>query len=502
LRERKTKVDVEFFPVPMTPRVFSTSVFTGLLLLAQVDGGEASGPTAAPAPAKALSLLRQIDEGFVQVFEKVAPAVVVIEATKKTDPTEGLEEGRGLFLREGEETSKDSGDDAENGRLWRLPQQTRSEGSGFIVRADGFILTNFHVIAEADKLEARLKDGRTFPAKLVGADDRTDIAIIRVEAKGLPVAELGDSDAVRVGQLVCAIGAPFNQDYSFTAGWVSGKGRTNLIGPSSPAILYEDYIQTDAFINPGNSGGPLFDVEGRVIGMNTLINGIGRGLAFAIPSNMLKEVSTELIASGRVLRPWLGIRMESLQASGARETVTGIDKGVVIKTIEANAPAYKSDLRPADVVTEVDGVRLATARDLQKEILKKKVGQTIQLTVWRAGNFLKVPVTTGELPADFSKLTSSGRKALPDAKTVGLGLELKDAQPTGALVMKVDPESAAATADLQPADIITEVELKPVSTAAAAMAAMIDARTKNRNVRLTLERKGERTSVVIAARSK
>jgi S1-C subfamily serine protease len=484
------------------PRVLSSLVSVALVLLPGARAEE-PGPTApaqASPPGKALSLLRQIDEGFVQVFEKVAPAVVVIEATKKNEPGESSEDVRGLFLPDGDESPKDSSDENENGRLWRLPQQTRSEGSGFIIRPDGFILTNFHVVAEADKLEARLKDGRTFPAKLVGADDRTDIAIIRIEASQLPVAELGDSDAVRVGQLVCAIGAPFNQDYSFTAGWVSGKGRTNLIGPSSPAILYEDYIQTDAFINPGNSGGPLFDVEGRVIGMNTLINGIGRGLAFAIPSNMLKEVSTELISSGRVSRPWLGVRMESLQASPARETIAGIDKGVVIRTIEANAPALKSDLRPADVVTEVDGVRLATARDLQKEILKKKVGQTIQLTVWRAGTVLKVPVTTGELPADFSMVSNGQRKTPPDPKTVGLGLELKDAKPKGALVMKVDPDGPAASSELQPADVITEVEQKPVGTAAAAMSALVEARATNRAVHLTFERKGVRTSATIESR--
>jgi S1-C subfamily serine protease len=173
---------------------------------------------------------------------------------------------------------------------------------------------------------------------------------------------------------------------------------------------------------------------------------------------------------------------------------------VVIKTIEANAPALKSDLRPADVVTEVDGVQLATARDLQKEILKKKVGQTVQLTVWRAGSVLKVPVTTGELPADFSKVASRQRKPPPDAKTVGLGLELKDAKPAGALVMKVDAEGPTASSDLQPADVITEVDQKPVGTATAAMAALVEARTKSRTVRLTLERKGVRTSATIEGR--
>ena len=477
------------------PRVLSSLVSVALVLL---YGAQAEEPNP-PAPAKALSLLRQIDEGFVQVFEKVAPAVVVIEATKRSEPSESAEDLHGLFLRDGDAPEKEPGEESENGRLWRLPQQTRSEGSGFIIQPDGFILTNFHVVAEADKLEARLKDGRIFPAKLVGADDRTDIAIIRIEANQLPVAELGDSDAVRVGQLVCAIGAPFNQDYSFTAGWVSGKSRTNLIGPNSPAILYEDYIQTDAFINPGNSGGPLFDVEGRVIGMNTLINGIGRGLAFAIPSNMLKEVSAELITNGRISRPWLGVRMESLQASIGRETVTGIDKGVVIKTIEANAPALKSDLRPADVVTEVDGVQLATARDLQKEILKKKVGQTVQLTVWRRGQSLKLPLKTGELQPEVAGVSLPRPAQLSEITGQTLGLQLDDTDGSGARISGILPNSPATATELQMQDVITAINTEPITDAASARQKIKSAlsKTPEKGVLLNFSREGKKNWAVI-----
>jgi S1-C subfamily serine protease len=239
---------------------------------------------------------------------------------------------------------------------------------------------------------------------MVAADELTDIAVLKVEATGLTAVELGDSDALRVGQLVCAIGTPFSQDYSFTCGWVSGKGRTNLLSAISPTVVYEDYIQTDAFINPGNSGGPLFDVEGKVIGMNTLINGIGRGLAFAIPSNILAEVGSQLIATGHVVRPWLGIRIESLsQNAELRERVVGIDDGVVVDTIEADAPAYRSDLRPGDIITEIDSAKVVSAHDLQKEVLRKRVGQVLQLTVWRNGQTLKIPVATGELPVEVAK---------------------------------------------------------------------------------------------------
>jgi S1-C subfamily serine protease len=385
---------------------------TAILAFSLLSPAQAAGPE---QPQSAAGLLKAIEEGFVQIFEKVAPAVVVIEAVKSAADDEDSDEAKGFefFFKNGEDAprqtppkAKDKPDDETHS--WRPPPtRSRSEGSGFIIRADGFILTNHHVIADAEKLVVRLKDGRTFPAKVVGADDKTDIAVIRIDAKGLPVAEFGDSEKLRIGQMVCAIGAPFNQDYSFTAGWVSGKGRTNLLGPTSASILYEDYIQTDAFINPGNSGGPLFDVEGKVIGMNTLINGIGRGLAFAIPAAMLEEVSTQLIERGRVQRPWLGIRIETLGKNNSlREHVTGVEHGVVVYTIEADAPAYKSDLRAADVITEVDGVPVATDRDLQKQILRKKIGQTIQLTVWRRGTTLKIPVATAELPGELTRVAN------------------------------------------------------------------------------------------------
>jgi S1-C subfamily serine protease len=459
-------------------------------------------------PAAALSLLRQIDEGFVQLFEKVAPAVVVIEATKKNqDPEEGDEiRSFEYFFKEGE-GRKESTDEKGEPRTWRLPQgPTRSEGSGFILRADGYVLTNYHVVAEAEKLDVRLRDGRVLPAKLIGSDDRTDIAVLKVESKDLPVAQMGNSDTLRVGQLVGAIGAPFSQDYSFTCGWVSGKGRSNLLEPTSPIILIEDYIQTDAFINPGNSGGPLFDVDGEVIGMNTLINGIGRGLAFAIPSNILMDVAAQLIATGKMQHPWLGIRIETLGATPAlRERLSGIDKGVVVDTIEANAPAYKSDLRPADVITEVDGVKLATARDLRREILRKKVGQTVQLTVWRSGVVVRVPVVTGELPTELTRVANQSPQkasASPESKAGVLGLKLKDAKPSGAAVTEVAPGSPAAKADLQADDVITAVESKPVGNAAACLTAINSATAgkpgeKKKGVMLNIERKGKRTYAVL-----
>ena len=445
-----------------------------------------------------MSLLKAMDEGFVQVYEKVAPAVVVIEASKHPEEEDNETiKGFDLFFEEGKEPRKDKDG---GGHPWHLPSPTsHSEGSGFIIRADGFILTNCHVVADAETIRVRLKDGRTFSAKLVGSDDKSDIAVLKIEAKDLPTAELGDSDALRVGQMVCAIGTPFSQDFSFTAGFVSGKDRSNLLGPTSSTILYEDYIQTDAFINPGNSGGPLFDVEGRVVGMNTLIHGLGRGLAFAIPSSMLRDVGDQLMATGKVQRPWLGIRIQTLAENETlREQITGVDQGVVVDTIEANAPAYKSDLRPADVITDVDGVKVATTHDLQREILKKKVGQTVQLSVWRGGSSMKIAVATAEVPVPVAKVANLAPRLAEGARLEGLGLRLRDVN-GGVLVIEVVPNSPAAKAEITTDDLITEVETKPMpnsSLCAAAIIAAMDVKG-SKGVILNIDRKGKRTFVVL-----
>jgi S1-C subfamily serine protease len=464
-------------PIPATPAAPAPAVPT---------------PTPPAPPPSPSSLLKQIDEGFVEVYEKVAPTVVVIVATRTVEPNDTDDPKSFDFLF-------DDKDHPSISHPQRVP--ARSEGSGFFIRSDGYLLTNLHVVDNAETLDVRLKDGRSFTAKLVAADDKTDIAVIKIEARDLPVVEFGNSDTLRVGQLVCAIGTPYNQDFSFTCGWVSGKGRSGLLGPTSQNILYEDYIQTDAFINPGNSGGPLFDVEGKVIGMNTLINGVGRGLAFAIPSNLLEEISSELINSGKIVRPWLGVRYEALGDNPVlREHAMGLDHGMVVDTIEANAPASKSDLRPADVITEVDGAKVFSRLDFQKEVLKKRVGQTVLLTVWRAGQMLTIPVLTGELPSDPVKLVAHEPKKPmpPDASEEDYGLKLKDSK-TGAQVVEVAPDSPASLADLQTDDVITDVEDKQVTDAVGCISAIRNAGDKSNHhgVLLNIERKGKRTYAVL-----
>src|SRR5205809_3553063 len=447
-------------------------------------------------------VVHQLNDAFAKVFETVAPSVVIIEVSKKNDlsETSPLDD---LFFQ---------GPPDENNprRNPGGPRPVQSEGSGFIVRPDGYIFTNFHVVEGADKIDVKLRDGRNFSGTVVGTDEKTDIAVIKIDAKDLSVVQLGDSDGVRVGQFAFAIGAPFKLDYTFTYGVISGKGRSKLFQTGGYSI--SDYLQTDASINPGNSGGPLCDIDGKVIGMNTLINGMNRGLGFAIPINMAKEIGTELVAGHKITRPWLGIRIESVGDNpNTRELLKGIDKGVVVRTIEADAPANKSDLRPLDVITKVDGIPVTTDTQLQREILKKKIGQAVQLTVWRKGQTIEIPVTTGELPNEIAR--ASNEIAPPEQgrpEDVGkLGLQVQDitkeiserlhlGDARGVIVTDVADNSIAAAQGIEREDVITEVDGKPVANVRSFREALGKADPK-RGVLLYLDRQGSKTFAVLKA---
>ena len=275
-------------------------IFCGALSASPLLAQEASSTVPPAAAESGKDVVHALNNAFAKVFEIVAPSVVIIEVSKKNDGNEGFNFDDLFFQGQPDDNSPRRGP--------RNLQPIQSEGSGFIVRSDGYILTNFHVVEGADHVDVKLKDGREFPAKVVGTDEKTDIAVIKIDAKDLPVVQMADSDAVRVGQFAFAIGAPFKLDYTFTYGVVSGKGRSKLFTNGGYSI--SDYIQTDASINPGNSGGPLCDIDGKVVGMNTLINGLNRGLGFAIPSNLVNEIGQQLVAGKKIARPWLGIRIE------------------------------------------------------------------------------------------------------------------------------------------------------------------------------------------------
>jgi serine protease Do len=475
-------------------------------LLASPLGAQPGQPSASPTvPAAAAEqgkdVVHALNNAFSKVFEIVAPAVVIIEVSKKNDGSENsaLEE---LFGQQPDENDQR--------RNPRGEQPVLSEGSGFIVRADGYIFTNFHVVEGADKISVKLKDDRQFEGKVVGTDEKTDIAVVKIDAKDLPVVQLGDSDGVRVGEFAFAIGAPFKLDYTFTYGVVSGKGRSKLYASAGYSIA--DYIQTDASINPGNSGGPLCDIDGRVIGMNTLINGLNRGLGFAIPINMARDIGDQLIAGKKITRPWLGIRIETLgDDPSIRGLFKGIEKGVVVRTIEGDAPAAKSDLRPFDVITQVDTAPVASDSQLQHEILKKKIGQQVELTVWRKGQTVKVPVKTGELPSEIAR--ASNVPLTPDQgrpeETGKFGLQVQELNKEmadrlklgvdkGVVVTDVAENSIAAMQGIQREDVITEVDGQPVGDVKAFRQAL-NKSDPRRGVLLYLDRKGSKTFAVLKA---
>jgi serine protease Do len=486
---------------------------TALLLIfvasASLRGEQAPAPAPTPTiPAAAAEagkdVVHQLNNAFAKAFETVAPSVVIIEITKKSDAGDTSSLDDLLFQNQ---------PDGNNRRgIPRGFAPLQSEGSGFLVRPDGYIFTNDHVLDDAERIDVKLKDGRQFQARIIGRDEKTDVAVIKIEANNLPVAHFADSDQVRVGQFAFAIGAPFKLDYTFTSGVVSGKGRSKLLDNAGYSI--SDYLQTDASINPGNSGGPLCDIDGKVIGMNTLINGLNRGLGFAIPSNLVREIGEQLLAGHKIIRPWLGIRIETLgDDPSIREWFKGLERGVVVRTIEADAPAYKSNLRPFDVITAVDTAAVTTDTQLQREILKKKVGQNVELTVWRKGETLKIPVTTAELPSQVAVVPNELGPAVPpkqeDIRSFGLQVQelnrevatrLKLNVEQGVIVTDVADGSIAAGQDIQREDVITEVDGKPV-TSIVTFKEALNKSDPRRGVLLYLDRKGSKTFAVLKVNS-
>ncbi len=338
------------------------------ILVHSTGGSNGSGqPGVSVSPEEAELLLDAYSQAVIAVVEQVAPAVVSIASTR-----------RGTV------------------RTPRGPAQydLPGAGSGFLITPDGYILTNSHVVHGARRLEATLADGRTLPAELVGEDPATDLAVVRVQASGLPVAELGDSDRLRVGQLVIAIGNPYGFQASVTTGVVSALGRSLR---SQTGRLIENVIQTDAALNPGNSGGPLVDSRARVIGVNTAIIAGAQGMSFAIPSNTARWVAGLLIKEGRVRRAFLGITAELRPVAGriAREQRLARGVGISVLQVAPGGPADRAGIRPGDILASIDGIPLTGIDDLHRFLSRAAIGATVTVGVVRDGRLLALPVTLG-----------------------------------------------------------------------------------------------------------
>jgi serine protease Do len=361
-------------------------------------------PTRAATNSPALELARQLNNAFIEVAEQVSPSVVVIKVAQKRGTVTPEDADNPFwdlvpkeFRKQLEEERDKRKREAEEERNSGKPAPLNGRGSGIIISEDGYILTNFHVVEETERILVRLRDGRSFEATVRGSDPQSDIAVLKINTNQLPVARLGDSSAVRVGEFAVAIGAPFDLDYSVTFGHVSAKGRSHVVpaygSNSQGATMDQDFIQTDASINPGNSGGPLVNLYGEVIGINTLIRGLHTGIGFAVPSNLAKEVADQLIAHGKFTRSWLGIGIRGLrEAEESRDPIAGVEDGVLVTDVRPDGPASKSDLKPGDVITAVNGRNVSTATQLRNEVRGKKAGTALTLDVVRKAKALKIKV--------------------------------------------------------------------------------------------------------------
>jgi Do/DeqQ family serine protease len=421
---------------------------------------------AAPAPAPdSKALLRALEDAFVSVADRATPSVVNVSV--KLKPETGQEEGPSPEM---EERFREFFGPELFERFFRrrAPREDgRAAGSGVIVDPRGYILTNNHVVENASAIEVRLSDDRKFKATLVGRDPRTDLAVLKVESPApLPVADLGDSDRLRVGQWAIAIGNPFGLDRTVTAGIISATGRTHV-----GVATYEAFIQTDASINPGNSGGPLLNLDGRVIGINTAIVSSGQGIGFAIPITMARDIMTQLIARGRVVRGWLGVVIQDLTPELAAGFGVKEDAGVLVAEVMKDGPAAAAGLKPGDVITGFGGSAIKDVTDLQKRVAAVEPGRPSPIVVIRDHQPLALSVKVGEQPTDEALAAAESGEDV-------LGLTVEPLTPEtarqnrlsarrGLLVTEVAPGSPGAEAGIKPGDAIVEVNRRPVADATA-----------------------------------
>ena len=394
--------------------------------------------------------------GFVEVAKKVKPSVVAIrsERTVSVSPGEGF--GEDFFKGTPfEDFFKQHGGPP-------VKRKRMGQGSGVIVDPKGYILTNNHVVTGAEKITIHLFDGRELTGTVRGTDSRTDLAVVHVEAADLPVAALGDSDRIQVGEWAIAVGSPFGLEETVTVGVISAKGRSGL-GTGN----YEDFIQTDASINPGNSGGPLVNIDGEVVGINAMIIQPGQGIGFAIPINLARTIMLELIKTGKVIRPWVGIGLQDITADLMKFFNLREKEGALISQVYGGSPAEEAGLKAGDVVTEIDGVKIKNSQDVVREVLKKKVGQKVNFVVLREGKRLEISVTTAQMP---EKIGERG-PAMPVREWFGLRVsnvtpeiakQLGLTKTEGVVIVGVQPNSTAQAAGLKPGDIILEVNRQKI----------------------------------------
>jgi serine protease Do len=448
-------------------------------------------PPPAASPANAESLLRALPD-FSPLVEKYGPAVVNVEVVEKAPPATGGPGGLSpndpfydFFRRFG----IPGPDQQPRGGQ---PPPVHGAGSGFIVSADGYILTNTHVVANASEVTVRLTDRREYPAKVIGADERTDVAVIKINATNLPTVKLGDPTKIKPGQWVLAIGSPFGFENSATAGIISATAR------SLPSDNYVPFIQTDVAVNPGNSGGPLFNLSGEVIGINSQIfsrTGGYMGVSFAIPIDVARNVEDQLVKSGRVVRGRIGVTIQDVNSQLAESFGLDRPRGALVSSVEKDGPAAKAGLQPGDVILGVSGRPIERYGELSGTIAAMKPGTDTALQVWRSGKQQTVNVKVAELKEQTPTAAANpnakpGARQTDQAARLGLTVRALEAQEkeqvetTGTLVVE-EVVGPAAAAGVQPGDIILGINGKRVKT----VKELQDAATSSgKNVALLIQR--------------
>jgi Do/DeqQ family serine protease len=434
-------------------------LLTGSLIGWTASGTPAGGATASPEGA-ATALADPVAgsrDSYAPVVERSAPAVVTIRSERRVGRVSQELPDHPLFR-------EFFGDRIDPRRFGDPDRREGGLGSGVIVRSDGYILTNHHVVNGAERIMVDLSDGRTFTAKLVGSDPPSDLAVLQIEGTNLQAMPLGDSDAVRVGDVVLALGNPLGVGQTVTMGIVSAKGRATGAGDGS----FEDFIQTDAPINRGNSGGALVNARGELIGINSQIlspSGGNIGIGFAIPANMARNVMTQLIDDGTVRRGRLGVTIQPVTSDIARSLGLSQAQGAIVSDVDADSPAGKAGVHRGDVITRVNGDAVIDGNALRNEIAQLKPGTAVQLTLLRDGGERTVDVTLGELQARAS--AREDQPDGPDSTGFGLGVEPLTAARArelgvkaagGVLVTTVQPGSRAAAAGLRPGDVVEQVD--------------------------------------------
>lgn len=418
--------------------------FWTVILLVSLVGGVASAVSAIPETTNIVA----------DIVEKVSPAVVNIDTLKMATYRSPLAPffSDPFFRRFFEGIVPEER---------QVP--VKGLGTGFVFRSDGYILTNEHVVSGADEIKVTFLDGREFEGKVIGSDTLTDIAVVKIEAQGLPTISLGDSDAARVGEWIIAIGNPYGLSHTVTVGVLSAKGRPIAAGDSGQE--YENFLQTDAAINPGNSGGPLLNLEGEAIGINTAILPYAQGIGFAIPINMAKSILDQLITEGRVIRAWLGVVIQNLTPEIAEKFGLKEAEGALVADISPDSPAEKAGIKRGDVILKVDGVETPDIKTLQQTIRSHRPGDVVDVEIWRDGKVITLKVTLAELEESIS--------VLPVTEKIDLGLEVGEITPdlvdryalrekSGVVIVGIKAGGPADDAGLRPGDVILEVNREEI----------------------------------------